>query len=481
MLTTQQCQKARMARDPRFDGKFFILVKSTGIFCRPVCKVRAPLEKNVEYAFSAIDAMRQGFRPCLRCRPDSQPYSPPWQGVQTTAKRAAKLLTEDFSSSVGVIAERLGISSRYLHKLMLEHWYVSPKQFRVCNQIMLAKRLLHHSNMSIEQVATSAGFSSARQLQYHMKALMQLTPSQVRSASKSSQTGTEKTALSNNAGAQHHDKLRDDKLEMTNIFLPYQGAYNWQAIRDFFSRRLIQNNEAIDNDSFTKTFNIHDHAVKVRMQHVQASSGFEVSFNQSYLSYTHLIIERVQHVLDLHANPYVIVDALKSSGLPTKFIDAGMRIPGICSQFEAGVRAILGQQVSVSAAITQLNRLVKGLNENNESFIKPQQVVNSDLAFIKLPQARKNALKAFSEYMCTQTDSIEHDVSACLSIKGIGPWTVNYIKMRASRHTDMWLETDLIIRQKASEIEKRGLKFSPDNAAPWRSYLTLGLWHLNFN
>jgi AraC family transcriptional regulator of adaptative response / DNA-3-methyladenine glycosylase II len=479
MLSQLQCQKARMARDPRFDGKFFILVGSTGIFCRPVCKVRAPLEKNVEYANTAVEAMRRGYRPCLRCRPDALPFSPAWQGVETSAKRAARLLITHLCEPLSGIAARLGVSPRYLHKLMMQYWQLAPKAFRIFHQLLLAKRLLHDSNMKIEEVAGAAGFSSARQLQHHLKRHTRLTPSQIRRQSMQDRNKA---------------KAHLNTSSKVSVFASYHPPYNWSKLRDFFARRLVKANESIDDDSFSKVLNVAGDEVQVNMKHNETKQGFDISFDKAHIAHTPAIIEQVSHILDLYAQPSVIVPALQSTGLPLHFIDQGMRIPGICCQFEAGIRAILGQQVSVSAAITQLNRLQEGLMLDKPRFLTAEALAGSDLDFMRLPQSRKNALWAFAHMYLNKDDHTQsgsphafiqnEDFEDWLAIKGIGPWTINYVRMRATTNTDIWLNTDLIIKQKSAKllewlnanIDANAMAFKADAAAPWRSYLTLNLW-----
>lgn len=448
-----------MARDPRFDGKFFVLVNSTGIFCRPICRARAPLESNVEYAASAAEAMQRGFRPCLRCRPDSAPQSFAWLGVENTARRAARLLTEDFSASIESVAQRLGVSTRYLHKIMQGHLRIAPKQFRIFHQLLLAKRLLQGSNMSIEQVAMGAGFSSARQLQHHMNRTMGLSPSKLRNTLQSNKKSN----------------IERTQRKVT-LLLDYQGDYDWPATRAFFARRLLDYNEAINDTTFTKTLNIHDQAICVEMRHRPEKSGFDVSFPADFVGLTSQIIAHASKILDLQANPYVIAEALSQAGLLQSQINFGLRIPGIASYFEAGVRAIMGQQVSVQAAITQLNRLQQGVVGNNNAFMTPQQLAQADLGFLKLPASRKTALKDFAQLML---EGDEQDFAQWLAIKGIGPWTVNYVKLRASDNTDVWLNTDLIIKQQIAAFQKAGQNIDDGLASPWRSYLTLTMWSLS--
>nr|WP_168710984.1 Ada metal-binding domain-containing protein [Ningiella ruwaisensis] len=454
MLTIQECQKARLSRDPRFDGKFFILVKSTGIFCRPVCKVKAPLEKNVEYSPSAIDAMQRGYRPCLRCRPDAAPHSFAWKGVSTSVQRAVHLLTTCLQQDVSTIAARMGISSRYLHKLMQENLQIAPKRFRLLHQILLAKRLLQGSNMSVEQVAQGAGFSSARQLQTHIKKEMGLSCSQIRQAGKNEHPVT---------------------TPETRLFLSYIGEYDWPLIRDFFAKRAVHQNERVLQSSIKKVFWIENTPIAVEMEYCADEKGFEISFDCKHLLHTQAIIDHANTMLDLSANSYVISDALLSAGLQAAEINSGIRIPGINDKFEAGVRAILGQQVSVAAAINKLNQFQDALTNDSGAFVRPEQVLKSDLAFLKMPNARKEALKNFAQMMSEDPNA---NFEKWLDIKGIGPWTVNYVRLRANRETDVFLDSDLIIKQRIAAFESAGRNLDHKAAAPWRSYLTLSLWNL---
>ncbi len=169
-----------MSRDPRFDGQFFIAVKSTGIFCRPICPARLPQEKNVDYYLNATQAMSAGFRPCLRCRPDSAPGSWAWLGADTTAQRALTLLVRYPEQSVDDIAQRMGISARYLYKLVVSKVGIAPKKYRLYSQVLFAKRLLQQTSLSILDVALAAGFSSARRLQANMQHIIGLAPASVR-------------------------------------------------------------------------------------------------------------------------------------------------------------------------------------------------------------------------------------------------------------------------------------------------------------
>lgn len=451
-LTTEQCQSARMAKDPRFDGVFFVLVKTTGIFCRPVCKVRAPLEKNVAYAFSAIEAVHKGYRPCLRCRPDSAPSSYAWLGVETTVKRACHLLEDFPEQNIETIAQRMGISSRYLSKLFSEYLHISPKQYRLYHQLLRAKYLLHQTTCSVEEVALTVGFNSARQLQTNSKKVFGLSPSKIRQSLPNTQIS--------NASKQ------------IQIFLSYRPPYDWVALRDFFALREIQGNEIITSNGITKVLTIQDQSVRVEMVHDGANNGFCVNVNAENSRFIPMIIKAVQTMLDLHATPLIIDQAMRKSGLPAENSVPGIRIPGIVNRYEAACRAVLGQQVSIKAAITQLNRLHEHLSEQGE-FPSPSAVANSELSFLKMPERRKQALRDLSMLLHNTPDA---DWDEWLAIKGIGPWTCEYVNMRTHASTDIFLGTDLVVKQQLKKLNEQNVFIDDTQAAPWRSYLTYNIW-----
>jgi AraC family transcriptional regulator of adaptative response / DNA-3-methyladenine glycosylase II len=497
MLSPKECEQARLSRDARFDGVFFVLVNTTGIFCRNTCKVRLPLEKNVDYAFSAQQAIQSGFRPCLRCRPDSAPNSFAWQGVNTTLNRAIKLLSQRLDYSIEAIAGSLGISSRYLNKLFQEKLQMSPKRFRIYQQVLMAKNLLQQTQLSIENVAESVGFSSARQLQQHVKTHLRLTPSQLR----------------------NHDALSAEFNEQITVFLAYRPPYNWPQVRDFFKRRAITGNEFVFDDGFTKILNIEAElsttdekvlntnaeapeqkpalsntlgtiAIATTVKHQADKNGFSISFNAAFSKHTLAIISLIRRMLDVDADIHLIKKGLISAGLNEQEIVSGLRIPGVADEFEAVCRAILGQQVSVTAAINNVNKLHAHFADKQglaleSGFVSPQHVAQDDLLFLKMPAKRRQTLIDVARYF-VESRKLQHTlhnksefVKNLIDIKGIGPWTINYVELRALGDTDIWLDSDLIIKQQKAKFTQQGRTLIDNKAAPWRSYLTLNLWSIS--
>lgn len=448
-LSSQQrsaFQQARLARDPRFDGKFFVAVKSTGIFCRPICPARLPNESNVTYYQQAMEAMRDGYRPCLRCRPDSAPGSCAWQGIKTTTTRAQRLLSNLPPEPITTIAERLGISERYLHKLIHAELGLSPKRVQLYQQLMFAKRLLQQTTLPIHDVAYSVGFHSARRLQSVMKSHWSLTPSQLCRADT--------------------DGIKQAMPKLT-LFLAYRPPYQWTMLRDFLRKRAITEVEEVRDNSYRRVFSEDGVNGWIYAEHQPEHNGFAVSLSIDTLQAAPKILATLTRVLDLNADPDLIFQALLCAGVSPKEAIEGLRLPGVWSVFEAGCRAILGQQVAVKAAIYQINKLTHALGQDNGfgwTFPTPDAVATSDLAFLNMPQARKNTLRAFAHYMAN-TESDDFSPEAVLALKGIGPWTLDYIVMRGLSEPDRALDGDLIVR---NMVEK--LSIQPDRAAPWRSF-----------
>lgn len=457
---------ARMSRDARFDGKFFVAVKTTGIFCRPICPAKLPKEENVVYYKQAAKAMADGFRPCFRCRPDSAPSSPAWQGVDATVHRGMGLLSAIPVQSVETIAMRLGISERYLNKLFISALGLSPKQYQNMYRALFAKQIIQQTPLSMTDVAFTAGYQSLRQLQRAMEQYCAATPSKLRQRQQG-----------------HCNTLQ--------IFLSYRPPYNWSYVRDFLASRAIKNMEYVTENSYERCFSYPDAVGHLRVTHDAKRHGFIAEIDLSDLRYLHQTLENIKAMFDLNADPALIEQGLIKSGLTKEQLTSGIRLPSTWSVFESGCRAILGQQVSVKAAVAHVSLLVEHLSSVHcderdvtssrrcvtRAFPSAQAIASSDLHFLRMPQARKAALRAYAQMFAEGeftklSDCPSHD--QVLSIKGVGPWTVDYLKMRGERNPDVYLEGDLIVRRTAEKYP-----LSPSSAAPWRSYLTLQLWQLS--
>ncbi|WP_440057039.1 DNA-3-methyladenine glycosylase 2 family protein (plasmid) [Pseudoalteromonas sp. T1lg65] len=449
MYSPLVCAQARNSRDARFDGLFFVAVKSTGIYCRPICPAPAAKECNVEYFQFAHNAADAGYRPCIRCRPDSAPGSYAWLGTETTAVRAKKLIDEGIllQWSTSDLAEKLGISVRYLNQLFSRYFGISPKQYALYKQCDLAKQLLQQTQLPVTEVAFASGFNSLRRFNDAFLKLYQLSPSELRSESKAS------TALS--------------------LYLQYRPPYNWTAMQAFLQARVVPELEWVNDTSYGRNIML-DGAKGSFIASIQPSKNrFQVSIEVDDLKVLPKVIGQIRRVLDLDADTQFIEQHLQqyAPALPLK---EGLRLPGIWSEFEAGIRAILGQQISVTAARNLLTLLVEKLGTPISSggylFPTPEQIAQNELAFFKMPERRKQAIRSFSQLYVEQADV---EFSKWLTIKGIGPWTVDYAKMRGMSHPDIYLGGDLGVKK---ALDKSQQVIDIEQCAPFRSYLTFQLW-----
>ncbi|KZN58834.1 DNA-3-methyladenine glycosylase 2 family protein [Pseudoalteromonas luteoviolacea] len=469
MLDNQVCQKARLSRDARFDGKFFIAVKTTGIYCRTVCPAHPPKEENVEYFTSALLAAQSGYRPCLRCRPDSAPDSPAWKGVGATLDRAIKLIDQGAlqQSSLLELSKRLGVSDRYLRKLFNQHLGVSPKAYALYQQCLFAKKLLHQTSLPVTEVALASGFDSIRRFNDCFKEQLKLTPTQMRKQKKAANS---KVVLQ----------------------LFYRPPFNWQKMQQFLSARLIEGLEWITPNSYGRTITWQGRAGQFTATHLEDKHCFEVEIQLDELKALKPVVNNIRRVLDVDADLVQIEHDL-SQALPNTFeLTTGLRLPGIWGLFEAGIRAILGQQVSVQAAKNLVYQLVFTLGEeapNGRYFPTPEAIAGNELTFLKMPDSRRQTLIRFAQYFCDTTEPEAPD--EWLKLKGIGPWTVAYAKMRGQSDPDIFLGSDLgvikALKAQVASPEASAVTSSetspepihtllPDLASPWRSYLTFQLW-----
>ena len=483
-LPSTTCHQARLSRDARFDGKFFTAVKTTGIYCRPICPATAPKEANVEYFESAIAAARGGYRPCLRCRPDSAPGSWAWKGVDTSLERAIALIEEGElqHGSLQTLSNRLGMSDRYLRQLFDRHLGASPKAFALYQQCLFAKQLLHQTKLPMTQVALASGFNSLRRFNDCFRQQMGLTPTQVRK-SDSVQSGT----------------LR--------LKLYYRPPYDWVSMQAFLQARFIPELEWIDQHSYGRTFEWSGTQGQFTANHIGSEHRFDVDIDIDNISGLKAVVNNIKRILDVDTDIAHVQEHLKQK-VGTGFqLQNGLRLPGIWSLFEAGIRGILGQQVSVVAARKLVTTLVTNLglplydqSETNSAmndveigpynrrlFPSPAAIAASDISFLKMPESRKLTLQRLAQYYADNniTDN-QHtgtgeyaDPCQWLELKGIGPWTVDYAKMRGISDPDIYLGGDLGVKKALSQINSSaGSSAHIDTtlAAPWRSYLTFQLW-----
>lgn len=470
MLDPSICSKARLSRDKRFDGRFFTCVHTTGIFCRPICPAPAPLEKNVTYLPSAAAAMAQGFRPCLRCRPEASPQSAAWKGTQTTASRAFQLVQDGYLAghSVSELAARLGVGERHLSRLCKQYFHASPKQIEQTRRLLLAKQLLTHSNLDITQVGLACGFASIRSFNEAFAKYYARPPGEIRK------------------GAHAIDK---------GLFLAPADTPGLRRLFAFWQGRQIAEVEAVNEHSYSRCLRIDGHALAYKVE--LKDKGLYLFTEQDNWEVYSSLLSMVKRQFDLelpieemeshlsHASP-ILASVIEQT--------PGMRIPGSVEPFEVGIRAIIGQQISVKGALTMLNRLVAVCGDKYQGqwseltrlFPTPEAIVATSLDGMGFTQRRIDTLKAFSRAVIERPELMSRDVDpqwrrqALLAISGIGPWTVNYLELRGFSEPDAFPAGDLGVRKalvhgSALPSEKQ-VEHMSQPWRPWRAYAALHLW-----
>ncbi len=464
-LDSRGCREARLARDARYDGLFFVAVKTTGIFCRPICPAVAPKEKNVHYYREASQAAQAGYRPCFRCRPDSAPQSCAWAGTQTTLHRAMRLIDQGAlqGGTLPELADRLGIGERYLRKLFEQNLGLSPKSYGLFQQLLFAKKLLHESALPISAVATAAGFNSVRRFNDAFAKQMQAKPSDIR----------RKKSLS---------------PQIICLSLTYRPPFNWQAMLGYWQQRAITGVEWVNGEQYGRTFTYKSLVSKsvckghFSLRPMKDRNALELRIELDQADQLRQVLAHIRSALDLDADLSTIECHLAREPAMAKRLTPGLRIPGIWHPYEAAIRAILGQQVSIAAARTHLSLLVEGLGERDENdpqrlyFPSPKVVGNSELDMLKMPTRRRDTVREFSRWYAQASEEEQQNPEHWLALKGIGPWTVDYVKMRAFADPDIWLASDLGVKKALEKILQEAPNFSADALSPWRSYATFHLW-----
>ena len=378
-LNLNTCKQAWLSKDARFDGKFFIGVKTTGIYCRPICPVKPPKLKNVVFLKTAAQASTQGFRPCLRCRPETSPGTPVWSGTCAIVSRALRLIYTGGLNNTSALefSDRLGISTRHLNRLFMTHLGASPNAVAQNQRLHFAKRLLDETTLPMIEVALAAGYGSLRRFNDHIKQTYGITPSQLRKS---------KTAI-----------MSADSAHKYVFKLPYRPPYNWQHLLNFLSTRATPGVEQVVDNEYTRTIGTADNPGLLKVSGDFENNQLICEIHSTQTQDLLATIESVKSTFDLGADPESIANCLKAD--KTLWQQAkknpGLRVPGCWDGFEIAVRSITGQQVSVVGATTVMGRIVKLYGtpcEHSQSlshlFPTPQTLAELDPGLLSMPKAR---------------------------------------------------------------------------------------------
>jgi len=472
-LEPDTCYRALRARDARFDGRFFVAVSSTRIYCRPVCTVKPPRRENCRFYPSPAAAEAAGYRPCLRCRPELAPGNASVDATSRLAKAAAGLLEDRAVDEEGLeaIAARLGVTDRHLRRAFGAEFGVSPVQFAQTQRLLLAKRLLTDTALPVTEVAFASGFGSLRRFNALFKERYRLQPGALR-----------RRALAEGGAAQ--DILRFE--------LAYRPPYDWPAVSAFLGARAIAGVEAVEGGVYRRTARLlvdgTPAAGWIEVAPAPRKTALRVHVSASLAKALPAVLARVKALFDLACNPVEVAQAL--GGLAGAH--AGLRVPGAFDGFEVAVRAIVGQQVSVAAARTICGRIAEAFGDPVETPFalgrtfpdasRVAAVPHGRIASLGMPGARARTIVgvaraiAGGELDLSPNADLDETLAKLRALPGVGEWTAQYLAMRALAWPDAFPHTDLGVLRALGEKDPRRVLQRAEAWRPWRAYAVMHLW-----
>ena len=478
---SEVCYRALQSRDARFDGLMYTGVTSTGIYCRPVCPARTPHLSNCRFFGSAAAAQTAGFRPCLRCRPETAPEFASWRGTSNTVSRALALISEGAldgeGNGVEQLANRLGVGERQLRRLFLQHLGVSPVSVAQTRRVLFAKQLIHDTQMPMTDVAMAAGFGSLRRFNETFRDLFQRPPSALRRKSATRQEENE-----------------------VSLRLRYRPPYDWDCMLEFLRARAIPGVEVIDGARYLRTVEVDGKMGSVSVSHLRDRASLAVSIRFPEVRLLPLIVARVRRLFDLGADIETIDEHLSGDAMLAPLVAQrpGLRAPGGWDGFEIAVRAVLGQQITVAAARRLAGQLValhgRKIPESflmhpglYQAFPSAKTLASVSSLGLGMPAARLSALRALAEETVADPSlfqpfgSVEETITRLRTIRGIGEWTAQYIALRAVREMDAFPATDIGLLRGAASVTgetttSTDLLGRAECWRPWRAYAAQHLW-----
>jgi AraC family transcriptional regulator of adaptative response / DNA-3-methyladenine glycosylase II len=476
--STEAFERARLSRDARFDGRFYVGVKTTGIYCRPICPANPPRSENVTFFPTAAAASEAGFRPCLRCRPECAPGTPAWSGTSVTVRRGLRLIAEGAldDGNIERLADRLGVTSRHLRRLFSQHVGASPLSVAHTQRLHFAKRLIDQTALPMSEIAVASGFGSVRRFNDAFRKTYDRTP----------------TALRNG-------RAPTDARQALSVLLPYRKPYGWRALLEFFSARATPGVERVVNGRYLRTVRVGDSYGVIDVCDVGESISLAVHGIGTESLFA--VVQRVRSMFDVDAPIEDIATTLKRDLVLARWLRKrpGLRVPGAWDGWELAVRAVLGQQVSVKAATTfagriadrygeSLNLSVPGLADVPwRSFPTPEKLMRARLENLGVIRSRAQTIRDLARAVVRGDlsfdggQSLETFYADFTAIRGIGDWTAEYVAMRALKNPDAFPASDLGLLRAFDSAE--GNRLRPAQLAqraeswrPWRAYAALLIW-----
>jgi AraC family transcriptional regulator, regulatory protein of adaptative response / DNA-3-methyladenine glycosylase II len=465
-------ERARRSRDPRFDGKFFVAVLSTGIYCRPICPVR--LSSAVHYYATAEAAAEAGFRPCLRCRPEAAPGSSAWIGTSAVVRRILRLINEGAldTGSVKDLAARLGMGSRHLNRLLVQQVGASPIAIAQTRRLHFAKRLLDETNLSATEIALAAGYGSVRRFNEAFKATYKKSPMQLR---------------------KRHARGAQETSEIT-LKLSYRPPYDWSEAIRFLSERAIPGLESVGPGEYARYLRTTTGHTFVRISACEREYALQMQVRDAAPADLFELSARARCVFDLTADPAQIAGAFQADTLlaPLAKSRPGLRIIGVWDPFECAVRTLLERQLGRFAARAAAADLVAsagqpldgGLDGLTRLFPTAGALAAADLSNLPLTPPQRETLRALCraarDGIVCFSDSIEKVTESLITVPGLDDWVAQVVALRAGGDPDAFPTQDLILQYQAADktgaLNTEALEERAQAWRPWRGYAACQLW-----
>ncbi|MGZ5071712.1 MAG: DNA-3-methyladenine glycosylase 2 [Usitatibacter sp.] len=471
VLDSEQCYRALRSHDSRFDGRFFVGVGTTRIYCRPVCTARTPLARNCRFFPSAAAAEAEGFRPCLRCRPELAPGFAVVDANRRLAQAAARAIEDGelADASLAELSTRLGVTDRHLRRVFQEEFGVSPVEYAQTQRLLLAKRLLTDTALPVIEVAMASGFASLRRFNDLFSKRYRMTPGELR-----------------------RDASASAPASMFSFDLAYRPPYDWEAMLSFLERRAVAGVEAIERGTYLRTMRVRtrdEHRGWISVAPSPRRSARRVGVSASLAGALPATLARVKHLFDLASDPAEIGAALG----PLAARHPGLRLPGAIDGFEIAVRAVLGQQVTVASATRIAGRFADAFGTPIDTphgavrliFPKASEIAALDPLDIARRGVVRTRARALVE-LVREVDAgrlrldpaapVEDTIAALDALPGVGPWTAQYIAMRALAWPDAFPHPDVAVLKAMKRPRPAAALAAAEAWRPWRSYAVLHLW-----
>ncbi len=468
--------EARISRDPRFDGRFFIAVRTTGIYCRPICPAPRCRSRNVRYYPTAAAAASAGYRPCLRCRPEAAPGTPAWLGTSAVVRRALRLIHEGALNESGVeeLALRVGVGPRHLHRLFLQHVGASPVAVAQTRRLHFAKRLLDETPLPMTQVALAAGYGSLRRFNHAFLETYGRSPRELRRQRRSGPV-----------------PVADGEILLK---LSYRPPYDWEQVAGFLARQACAGVERVDGTGYARTVATADGAAPIHVAPADGEHALMLRVSGAAPAALFQISASARRAFDLAADPSAIAGALRADPRLAPLVRRrpGLRIPGAWDPFECAVRTVIGLGVAPATSRSIAARLAERHGEAVATgdpglarlFPRPAALARAKLEGLGLPAARAAALRALARAVAGGgidfTAPADEARLALAAVPGVGESVAEHVALRALAEPDALPGADLVLRRAVSPrsraLDRRRLIERAEAWRPWRSYAAMHLW-----